>query len=190
MRHLLRDWKYTGSGRGNQGTYRKYFRENFEKRNSWIRWIDSLEQEMSILVIRPNSQKPYQLCTCYVMDITDEDIMFDSSGVCERCKEYKELLLPEWNHGRGHEKELQALLDQIKVSGKLKKYDCILRLLGGLDNSYMLHLAVKGWGLHPFVFHIIAGWNLPVAEEKDEYGYILYGQKHFEDLITKFLEGW
>ena len=24
----------------------------------------------------------------------------------------------------------------------------------------------------------------------DEYGYIPYGQKHFEDLITKFLEGW
>ena len=24
----------------------------------------------------------------------------------------------------------------------------------------------------------------------DEYGYVPYGQKHFEDLITKFLEGW
>jgi len=23
-----------------------------------------------------------------------------------------------------------------------------------------------------------------------EYGYVPYGQKHFEDLITKFLEGW
>lgn len=29
----------------------------------------------------------------------------------------------------------------------------------------MLHLAVKEWGLRPFVFHIDAGWNLPVAEE-------------------------
>jgi len=24
----------------------------------------------------------------------------------------------------------------------------------------------------------------------DEYGYVPYGQKHFEDLLTKFLEGW
>lgn len=23
-----------------------------------------------------------------------------------------------------------------------------------------------------------------------EYGYVPYGQKHFEDLLTKFLEGW
>ena len=29
----------------------------------------------------------------------------------------------------------------------------------------MLHLAVKEWGLRPFVFHIDAGWNLPVAEK-------------------------
>ena len=29
----------------------------------------------------------------------------------------------------------------------------------------MLHLAVKEWGLRPFVFHIDCGWNLPVAEE-------------------------
>ena len=120
---------------------------------------------MSVPVIRPKSQRSYQICTCCVMDTTDEDIVFDSSGVCERCKEYKERILPEWNYGRGHEKELQALLDQIKLSGKGKKYDCILGLSGGLDSSYMLHLAVKEWGLHPFVFHIDAGWNLPVAEE-------------------------
>jgi len=40
-----------------------------------------------------------------------------------------------------------------------------LGLSGGLDSSFMLHLAVKEWGLRPFVFHIDAGWNLPVAEE-------------------------
>ena len=38
-------------------------------------------------------------------------------------------------------------------------------LSGGLDSTYMLHLAVKEWGLRPFVFHIDCGWNLPVAEE-------------------------
>lgn len=35
---------------------------------------------------------------------------------------------------------------------------------GGLDSSYLLHLAVKEWGLRSFVFRIDAGWNLPVAE--------------------------
>ena len=99
------------------------------------------------------------------MDTTDEDIHFDEDGVCDRCNEYRERILPEWNHGKGHEEELKTLIEKIKKSGKGKKYDCILGLSGGVDSSYMLHLAVKEWGLRPFVFHIDAGWNLPVAEE-------------------------
>lgn len=99
------------------------------------------------------------------MDTSDDDIVFDENGICMRCKEYKERIEPEWNHGKGHEKELQNLIQAIKDSGKGKEYDCILGLSGGLDSSYMLHLAIKEWGLRPFVFHIDAGWNLPVAEE-------------------------
>lgn len=110
------------------------------------------------------SERPYQVCTCCVMDTSDEDITFDENGVCMRCKEYKERILPEWNYGRGHEAELHDLLSSIKKSGEGKPYDCILGLSGGLDSSYMLHLAVTEWGLRPFVFHIDCGWNLPVAE--------------------------
>lgn len=110
-------------------------------------------------------KRKYQICTCCVMDTTDEDIVFDENGVCMRCNEYKSRILPEWNYGNGHEKELNQLIHSIKESGKGKKYDCILGLSGGLDSTYMLHLAVKEWGLRPFVFHIDAGWNLPVAEE-------------------------
>ena len=120
---------------------------------------------MNYPVIKHSSDRPYQICKCCVMDTTDEDITFDSNGVCMRCNEYKTRIEPEWNHGKGHEKELSVLIEQIKESGKGKKYDCILGLSGGLDSSYMLHLAVKEWGLRPFVFHIDAGWNLPVAEE-------------------------
>ena len=110
------------------------------------------------------SERPYQVCTCCVMDTSDEDITFDENGVCVRCKEYQERILPEWNYGRGHEAELHDLLSSIKKSGEGKPYDCILGLSGGLDSSYMLHLAVTEWGLRPFVFHIDCGWNLPVAE--------------------------
>ncbi len=120
---------------------------------------------MSYPVIKPRNKRPYQICTYCVMDTTDEDITFDSDGVCMRCNEYKTRIEPEWNHGKGHEKELKDLVRAIKKSGEGKKYDCILGLSGGLDSSYMLHLAVKEWGLRPFVFHIDAGWNLPVAEE-------------------------
>ena len=107
----------------------------------------------------------YQVCTNCVMDTTDTKIKFDESGVCERCNEYKSVILPEWNYGKGHEKELQDLISKIKKSGEGKEFDCILGLSGGLDSSYMLHLAVKEWGLRPFVFHIDCGWNLPIANE-------------------------
>lgn len=120
---------------------------------------------MSEPVIKSHKIRPYQICNCCVMDTTDEDITFDSNGVCMRCNEYKERIEPEWNHGKGHEKELKDLISAIKKSGEGKEYDCILGLSGGLDSSYMLHLAVTEWGLRPFVFHIDAGWNLPVAEE-------------------------
>ena len=116
-------------------------------------------------VIKPKLKRQYQICTCCVMDTTDEDIVFDSNGVCERCNEYLNRILPEWNYGRGHDKELKRLIHDIAESGKGKRYDCILGLSGGLDSSYMLHLAVNEWGLRPFVFHIDAGWNLPVAKE-------------------------
>lgn len=107
--------------------------------------------------------KKYQICTSCVMDTTDKDLTFDEHGVCNRCNEYHDRILPSWNHGNGHDEELSTLISKIKESGKNNKYDCILGLSGGLDSTYMLHLAVKEWGLRPFVFHIDAGWDLPVA---------------------------
>lgn len=116
------------------------------------------------------------------MDTTDSNIIFDEKGVCERCNEYENSILPWWKHGKGNEAELKTILDKVKASGKGKEYDCILGLSGGLDSCYMLHLAVTEWGLRPFVFHIDAGWNLPVAEENikklcDKLGVHLHIQK-------------
>lgn len=105
----------------------------------------------------------YKTCSRCVMDTTDENIVFDENGVCERCREYESVILPSWNYGKGKEEELKILIDNIKRKGEGKPYDCILGLSGGLDSSYMLHLAVTEWGLRPYVFHIDAGWNLPVA---------------------------
>lgn len=113
---------------------------------------------------KTNIGRDYQVCACCVMDTTDSFISFDEKGVCMRCREFEERIEPGWNYGNGHEEELNKLLSDIKISGKGKKYDCILGLSGGLDSSYLLHMTVKHWGLRPFVFHIDTGWNLPVAE--------------------------
>ena len=66
---------------------------------------------MEYPIIKSKSDRPYQICKCCVMDTTDEDIVFDSNGICMRCNEYKERIEPEWNHGKGHEKELQELIN-------------------------------------------------------------------------------
>ena len=137
----------------------------------------------------------YQVCNCCVMDTSDEGIVFDENGECNRCKEYKERILPDWNYGKGHEKELESLIGDIKKSGQGKKYDCILGLSGGLDSTYMLHLAVKEWGLKPFVFHIDAGWNLPVAEQNikkvtDKLGVGLHVEKMDWDEMREMQLAW
>lgn len=110
-----------------------------------------------------NLNNDFVQCSCCVLDNSDDNLFLNEKGECQRCVEFKERILPKWNYGNGHEDELNHLLADIKRKGKNKKYDCILGLSGGLDSTYMLHLAVKEWGLRPFVFHIDTGWNLPVA---------------------------
>lgn len=99
------------------------------------------------------------------MDSSDHTLTFDESGVCDRCREFEQRIEGWWNYGHGHEKELDEILKAVKASGEGREYDCILGLSGGLDSCYLLHLAVSKWGLRPYVFHVDAGWNLPVAEE-------------------------
>lgn len=106
-----------------------------------------------------------KVCKHCVMNTTDTNLVLDENGVCDRCHDYEERILPWWNHGKGHEEELKKLIADIKKRGVGKEYDCLLGLSGGLDSSYMLHLAVKEWGLRPFAFHIDAGWDLPVTVE-------------------------
>lgn len=130
----------------------------------------------------------YKICKNCVMDTSDKTITFDEHGICPRCNEYEQRIAKWWNHGNGHEDELHKILMEVKKSGEGKKYDCILGLSGGLDSSYLLHLAVSKWGLKPFVFHVDAGWNLPVAVENihklcDKLGIELHTEKmDFEDM--------
>lgn len=109
--------------------------------------------------------KEMKICNNCIMDTSDKMLILDENGICSRCNDYNNRILKWWNHGIGHEEELNKILSEIKKSGRGKKYDCILGLSGGLDSSYLLHLAVAKWGLRPFVFHVDAGWNLPVAEK-------------------------
>ncbi len=112
-----------------------------------------------------NRKDAYQICSNCVMDTSDPNIKFNEKGVCERCNDYYNHILPMWNKGENKQEELNALVDKIKKAGKGKQFDCLLGLSGGFDSSYMLHFAVKELKLRPLVFHVNAGFNLSIAEE-------------------------
>ena len=96
------------------------------------------------------------------MDTSDSLITFDDKGICNHCYEF-DLKAPEFmKNNKSGKKELEKIIDKIKLDGKNRDYDCIIGLSGGIDSSF-LALKVKEFGLRPLVVHIDAGWNSELA---------------------------
>ncbi len=110
------------------------------------------------------SEPNYQICARCVMDTTDPKITFDTKGVCDHCRSFDKHIAPVWNLESGGEENIELIVSRIKAKAKpTDDYNCILGLSGGVDSSWLLHCAVKDWGLRPLVFHVDAGWNSDVA---------------------------
>jgi N-acetyl sugar amidotransferase len=109
------------------------------------------------------AQRDYQICTNCIMDTSDTRIVFDEKGICDHCNDFYKNTKPNWDTGEIGRNNLQRIVDKIKIQGKGKDFDCILGLSGGVDSSFMLHLAVKEFGLRPLVFHVDGGWNSELA---------------------------
>lgn len=105
----------------------------------------------------------YQVCTVCVMDNSDSRITFNQDGQCSSCESFLKVIKPKWELDVKEDSKFQELIDSIKRKGKNSKYDCVIGLSGGLDSSYLLHVAVKHYGLRPLVFHVDGGWNTEVA---------------------------
>jgi N-acetyl sugar amidotransferase len=139
----------------------------------------------------------YQICTKTVMDtIADPDITFDSSGVCNYCHEFKEKLKIRVPSKDIAKKELDAIVERIKVAGKGKQYDCIIGISGGVDSTYTAWL-VKKLGLRPLAVHLDNGWDSELAVKNIEniltkLGIDLYtvvlDWEEFKDLQISFLK--
>lgn len=104
----------------------------------------------------------YMVCTKCVMDTSDPEINFDSSGVCNHCREFESVTRANWFPNEEGTARWGAIVEAIKTAGQGKEYDCILGLSGGVDSSY-LALKVREWGLRPLVMHVDAGWNSELA---------------------------
>jgi N-acetyl sugar amidotransferase len=97
------------------------------------------------------------------MDTTDSRIVFDEHGVCDHCISFKRDVLPHWHPDETGAAMFRQIVERIKASGKGRDFDCIMGMSGGLDSSYLLHLAVSEFGLRPLVFHVDGGWNTDIA---------------------------
>lgn len=106
--------------------------------------------------------RPYRRCTYCVMDTTDPEITFNENGECHHCVGYRQTAQGLSYQGASSERQLQALAEKIKASGRGKEYDCLIGVSGGVDSSYTCYLAKK-LELRPLAVHMDNGWNSDVA---------------------------
>lgn len=104
-----------------------------------------------------------QICINCVMDSTDPTIIFDEKGMCDYCHNYYNNILPNWHTDERGRAAIMKVIDKVKRDGRNKEYDCMIGISGGLDSSFLAHVAVKEFGLRPLFFHVDAGWNSDVS---------------------------
>lgn len=125
------------------------------------------QRNMTTLQVKNDSSKharnTYRICINCVMDTTDSQIRFNANGVCDHCTNFKTHVVPNWFPNEIGKGLFRDMVQRIKLTGKGKQFDCIMGVSGGLDSSYLLHLAVKEFDLRPLVFHVDGGWNTDLA---------------------------
>jgi N-acetyl sugar amidotransferase len=106
----------------------------------------------------------YRQCARCVMDTSAEGITFDAQGVCSYCKTFLIHSSPVLDKApEDRERDLIALIGEIKKVGRDKRYDCVIGVSGGVDSSWALVKAVE-LGLRPLAVHMDNGWNSELAQ--------------------------
>ncbi|MBF0385871.1 MAG: N-acetyl sugar amidotransferase, partial [Candidatus Omnitrophica bacterium] len=115
--------------------------------------------------MKDNSTKEnYRICRRCIVDTTVPGHNFDSDGFCAYCRLHEKLDARYPLNEKGS-RELSDILDDVRQSGKGKKYDCIVGLSGGRDSTYTLYMAKEKWNLRPLAVHFNDGFGNPIAGE-------------------------
>ena len=101
------------------------------------------------------------ICSKCIMDTSASDIYFDEAGVCNYCHQFS-AMEGEYPVGEFGKIKLEQFIEEIKVAGKGKPYDCLIGISGGTDSMYTLLMAVEH-GLRPLAVHFDNGWNGEIA---------------------------
>jgi N-acetyl sugar amidotransferase len=105
-----------------------------------------------------------RVCTRCIYDERTPGVSFDEAGICNYCRQVEDL---ERQYATGKpegERELARIIEEIKASGRGRKYDCVIGVSGGTDSSYLLIRALE-WGLRPLAVHYDNTWNSAIATE-------------------------
>jgi len=105
-----------------------------------------------------------RVCSRCIYDERVPAIAFDHHGVCTYCRQIESLQAEYGTGSVNGERQLAEIVEQIRVAGKGKKYDCVIGVSGGTDSSYMVYLA-KQWGLRPLAVHYDNTWNTAIATQ-------------------------
>lgn len=99
-------------------------------------------------------------------DASDPTIVFDEKGYCNYCtRALSEINTTTYFPNEEGARRLQALLNQIKLQGRGKPYDCLIGISGGLDSSYLAYLGAEKWGLRIIAVHIDDGFDTEISKQ-------------------------
>ena len=137
-----------------------------------------------------------KICSRCIYDDRLDQIIFDSNGVCNYCKQVDELIEIYGTGQEAGKKEFRRIVNKIKIDGKSNKYDVIVGVSGGTDSSYLLHLA-KSIGLRPLAVHFDNTWNTSISSKNialitkklgvDLHTYVV-DNNEFDDIYKSFLK--
>ena len=102
-----------------------------------------------------------KICAKGVWDETLPGIAFDEKGVSNFCL-LQEKLMADYPRGEQGLTDWNKLVSAIKAAGQGRRYDCILGVSGGVDSSYLLHLA-RQYGLRPLAVNLDNGFSSDIA---------------------------
>lgn len=140
--------------------------------------------------------RSYQQCRRCVMDTTDLQIVFDADGNCNHCNEFLNMRVKHKYQGAESDRALDGLVEEMKLAGKGREYDCIIGLSGGIDSSYAAYIA-REKGLRVLAVHLDNGWNSEeavmniknIARKLDiDYESYVLDWEEFKDLQLAFLK--
>jgi len=92
------------------------------------------------------------------MDTSDPEIVFDEKGHCCHCTEFLDKRAKHNYQGVESDDLLDAMIENVRQSGRGSAYDCVIGVSGGADSSYLAYIA-KERGLRPLAVHMDNGWN-------------------------------